>query len=694
MSLRLNIRLFLPLACLAPLLLALPASALTLADASWPEMLSWADCVVAARVESVRSEPNGEPGAHGVCTRVRLADIRWLAGPDRPAVIDVLLPGGALNGRRVNVPGAPRFRIGEDVVLFLRHPVEAESRKPNPPAPFPTREGGELHGSPFGEEYCLCGYGLGVLRQRGESFVPDIAVDGGPPAQGESLPAFYARFGAAASQAMGADALIRESGPGWLIYVEFAAGIAALTWAALRRRRRRWKRAAAILVISLEMAGAVSNRICADVPPVPPNGPFTYVLEGPKWDLYQPLIDRVSGARILWFQGKGTKDLSDATAFDTIRAAFQKWEDVPDSAVAFTQAGVTIDAGTADDERNTISFMTKPPKALFDKKTLAVTFMLGNADNTYFTDTDTVFNDRDVMWAQSGQRYSLDVVALHEIGHFIGLAHSMNIADVMYPVAQGTSELSVSDAAGASALYPLAADIPAAIASACPTLGAAPLTVAFSAALSNPGAGRPLSVQWDFGDGAPASTDPNPQHTYAGAGAYTATLTLPGTTAAPSQIAIQALAASTPVRIENFQFQASFASKGNAAKLTLTLSGLSVSSSDAIQINLGPVSFSVPANSSTAKSSLGGLVALQSNAQKSALTLKLTGAHLGRSFDLRDPASTAQSGTVSLPLNIVATHSAGGVSLFTAALKFQYQIKSTRSGGGILERSMQGRLAP
>ena len=69
--------------------------------------------------------------------------------------------------------------------------------------------------------------------------------------------------------------------------------------------------------------------------------------------------------------------------------------------------------------------------------------------------------------------------------------------------------------------YVLSNQPPTAVASANPTSGQAPLTVAFSSAGSADPEGSPLTYSWTFGDGG-TSTQANPSHTYQTAGAYTA----------------------------------------------------------------------------------------------------------------------------------------------------------------------------
>lgn len=59
---------------------------------------------------------------------------------------------------------------------------------------------------------------------------------------------------------------------------------------------------------------------------------------------------------------------------------------------------------------------------------------------------------------------------------------------------------------------------------ATPSSGDAPLTALFAAKAVDPN-GDPLTIMWDFGDGATASNEPSPVHTYGTPGTYTAVVT-------------------------------------------------------------------------------------------------------------------------------------------------------------------------
>ncbi len=66
------------------------------------------------------------------------------------------------------------------------------------------------------------------------------------------------------------------------------------------------------------------------------------------------------------------------------------------------------------------------------------------------------------------------------------------------------------------------------------TYGNAPLTVSF--ANSSTGHDDPLNYDWDFGDGAPGSTEKDPVHIYADPGVYTVTLTVTDNDGSPDSL--------------------------------------------------------------------------------------------------------------------------------------------------------------
>ena len=83
-------------------------------------------------------------------------------------------------------------------------------------------------------------------------------------------------------------------------------------------------------------------------------------------------------------------------------------------------------------------------------------------------------------------------------------------------------------------------------ASATPTNGQLPLNVTFSSAGTNDPNGRPITFDWDFGDGSAHSAAANPTHNYTVAGSYTARLTVTNNMPAANNWSTPIVAGSQP----------------------------------------------------------------------------------------------------------------------------------------------------
>jgi len=162
-----------------------------------------------------------------------------------------------------------------------------------------------------------------------------------------------------------------------------------------------------------------------------------------------------------------------ATQFqDALSRAFDTWENVPTSSISYDFAGFTAGRPGEDDGWSTIGFLDEPD---LERVLASTSFLIDDATGTLI-EADIFFNSA-FQWSTStsGQsnRYDLESIALHEIGHLSGLGHSAlgetSVSEggrrvlatnaVMFPIAfaAGTTSnraLRPDDIAGVSDLYP------------------------------------------------------------------------------------------------------------------------------------------------------------------------------------------------------------------------------------------------
>jgi matrixin len=170
---------------------------------------------------------------------------------------------------------------------------------------------------------------------------------------------------------------------------------------------------------------------------------------------------------------QGAPDVSVADFQDAVGRAFNIWQSVPTSTITYQFAGLTAAVPGRDDGLSTLGFQGRPDL----DRVLAATSFLVDRTSGELVESDIFFNTAfqwSVAPASAANRFDLESVALHEIGHLSGLGHSalgetelrdgggrrvLAAEAVMFPIAFAPGSiaartLKADDIAGITDLYP------------------------------------------------------------------------------------------------------------------------------------------------------------------------------------------------------------------------------------------------
>lgn len=160
-----------------------------------------------------------------------------------------------------------------------------------------------------------------------------------------------------------------------------------------------------------------------------------------------------------WIDEEGLPGISNGSDFAAVQASFQTWQDIPAANIQFTYKG-TAPAGTVGlDGINLVTFTDTT--APLGTSVIAATFSFFKTENgdLLFDESDIAFNPA-LAFSTSAETNKFDIqsVITHEIGHFLGLDHSALISSVMVPFGVPSQldqrTLAYDDIAGVMEIYP------------------------------------------------------------------------------------------------------------------------------------------------------------------------------------------------------------------------------------------------
>ena len=167
-----------------------------------------------------------------------------------------------------------------------------------------------------------------------------------------------------------------------------------------------------------------------------------------------------------WIDEKGLPRISNGSDFAAIQASFRTWESIQTASIQFAYRGTTPVGTVGHDGLNVVTFTDT--SAPLGSSTIAATFSFFKTENgqLLFEESDIAFNPGlDFSTSGEANKFDIQSVLTHEIGHLLGLDHSGLVSSVMVPFGSPSQldqrTLAYDDIAGMMEIYPNPSTMPA-----------------------------------------------------------------------------------------------------------------------------------------------------------------------------------------------------------------------------------------
>ena len=160
-----------------------------------------------------------------------------------------------------------------------------------------------------------------------------------------------------------------------------------------------------------------------------------------------------------WINEKGSPNVSNGSDFAAVQASFQTWQNIQAANIQFTYKGTTPAGTVGLDGMNVVTF--SDTSAPLGSSIIAATFSFFKTQNgdLLFDESDIAFNPTlDFSTTGESNKFDIQSVLTHEIGHLLGLDHSALVSSVMVPFGVPAQldqrTLAYDDIAGVMEIYP------------------------------------------------------------------------------------------------------------------------------------------------------------------------------------------------------------------------------------------------